>query len=133
MRMRIFAVFLFLFLFTLFFGTLSYIWLLWNTYWSRVEKLAVDHHYLSRKGQQVRNNVQSISKVFCCIKRFYRFCYDLNIKSLFQFEIGRKPTKLKKSIEITSNDRNRGVKKTKEKNNHTISKKRQLINQKKNV
>ena len=53
MRMRLFAVFLFLFLMTLFFGTLSYVWLLWNTYWSRIEKLAVDHHYLNRRGNQV--------------------------------------------------------------------------------
>jgi len=73
--MRIFAIFLFLFLMTLFFGTLSYIWLLWNTYWSRIEKLAVDHHYLNRRGNQ--------------------------------FEIGRKPRKLKNSRIKDTNENNK--------------------------
>ena len=50
--MRIFALFLCLFLLLISFGTLTYIYILWNTYWMRVAKLSEERNYLRQQQQQ---------------------------------------------------------------------------------
>ena len=51
--MRIFALFLCTFLLLITLGTLSYVYILWNTYWIRVAKLSKEGGYL-RKQNAVR-------------------------------------------------------------------------------
>lgn len=51
--MRIFALFLCMFLMLITLGTLTYVYILWNTYWIRVAKLTEEGGYL-RKQTAVR-------------------------------------------------------------------------------
>ena len=50
--MRIFALFLCLFLLIISCGTLTYIYLLWNTYWIRVAKLSEERNFMRQQQQQ---------------------------------------------------------------------------------
>ena len=48
--MRIFSLFLCTFLFMIFSGTVTYVYLLWNTYWDRVAKLSRDYPAVHRRA-----------------------------------------------------------------------------------
>jgi hypothetical protein len=50
--MRIFALFLCLFLLLISVGTLTYVYILWNTYWLRVAKLTEERNYIRQQQQQ---------------------------------------------------------------------------------
>jgi hypothetical protein len=49
--MRLFALFLCLFLLIISCGTLTYVYLLWNTYWLRVAKLTEERNYFRQQHQ----------------------------------------------------------------------------------
>ena len=52
--MRVFALFLCLFLLLISLGTLTYVYILWNTYWIRVAKLNEERVYMRQQQNAVR-------------------------------------------------------------------------------
>ena len=52
--MRIFALFLCLFLLIISCGTLTYVYILWNTYWIRVAKLTEERNHIRQQHNAIR-------------------------------------------------------------------------------
>ena len=71
--MRVFSMFLCSFLLLMFTGTLTYVYLLWNTYWDRVAKITRDYRYhqrafLKHPAQAVKGGLPGLvtnSIIFC--------------------------------------------------------------------